>query len=308
MSVKIDFSWSYSRFRLFKTCERAYYYRYYGSWEGWDNYAGERTKLLYRLKNLRFLRSWTDEILRETIKSVFINSRSGNMDFNLQNLKNSALCHLRNEWVDAISGAWKTDPKKLNLFEIHYPDSNRTKDSLLDEARTTLLRHLVKFTESKIFLEIRDIPYLMVREVETPDFFLFNGIKVWVSPHFLWLEKGNANILNICTGRHEGPQTGGEWEFLMGLCLLFAEQKLRIPKSQIVGRTVFLNGDESDLSRVYSPHNLNEICTIIEGSSRKMLNRISSGVSISESLFPASPSPSKCQNCEFHSACPENKN
>lgn len=307
MPIKRDFSWSYSRFRLFKTCERAYYYRYYGSWEGWDDYADEHARLLYRLKNLRFMRSWIDEVLRTAIKSVFIDSKSGNMDFNLQNLQRSALRRLRNEWGDAVSGAWKTDPKKLNLFEIYYADSDpsRRKESLLEEATNTLLGYLVKFTESKIFPEIKDVSYLMVREFETPDFFLFKGITVWVSPDLLWLEKGNANIVNIHTGNSEYPQIGEDWEFQMGLCLLFAEQKLRIPRDRIIGRTVFLNDGENDLSPIYNSHNLVEICAVIEESSLEMLKRVSMGNSISESLFPGNPSPSKCQICEFHTACPE---
>lgn len=50
-----EFSWSRSRHDTFSVCARRYYYRYYGSWRGWEDDAGPRTKRAYLLKQLTSL-------------------------------------------------------------------------------------------------------------------------------------------------------------------------------------------------------------------------------------------------------------
>lgn len=47
------FSWSRSRHRALSICPRRYYYRYYGSWKGWDEEEGDpEARRAYRLKKL----------------------------------------------------------------------------------------------------------------------------------------------------------------------------------------------------------------------------------------------------------------
>ncbi|MBU1700874.1 MAG: PD-(D/E)XK nuclease family protein, partial [Candidatus Eisenbacteria bacterium] len=52
-ALKNTFSWSHSRKRLFDDCPRAYYFRYYGSWEGWLHDAPPLARALYILKQLK---------------------------------------------------------------------------------------------------------------------------------------------------------------------------------------------------------------------------------------------------------------
>ena len=47
-----DFSWSHSRDRALAECARAYYWRYYGSHNGWQADAPESARLAYALKQL----------------------------------------------------------------------------------------------------------------------------------------------------------------------------------------------------------------------------------------------------------------
>ena len=41
---KNDFSWSFSRSRMYNECPKKYYLYYYGSNNGWDKNADEKTK------------------------------------------------------------------------------------------------------------------------------------------------------------------------------------------------------------------------------------------------------------------------
>ena len=53
-----DLSWSVSRAALFQTCQRAYYFHYYGSWGGWDKNASDLCRTLYMLKQMKTLAMW----------------------------------------------------------------------------------------------------------------------------------------------------------------------------------------------------------------------------------------------------------
>ena len=50
--LKNTFSWSVSRHRIFSECRRAYYYRHYGFWGGWDVESDPRIREIYVLKSL----------------------------------------------------------------------------------------------------------------------------------------------------------------------------------------------------------------------------------------------------------------
>lgn len=47
-----EWSWSFSRQQLFLSCQRRYYYNYYGSHNGWEFDAEPEAALAYRLKKL----------------------------------------------------------------------------------------------------------------------------------------------------------------------------------------------------------------------------------------------------------------
>lgn len=50
-----EFSWSRSRAGTLAACARRYYYRYYGSWRGWEDDAGTEARRAYLLKQLTAL-------------------------------------------------------------------------------------------------------------------------------------------------------------------------------------------------------------------------------------------------------------
>ncbi len=53
-----EFSWSVSRYKAFEYCRRQYWFSYYGHWKGWEDHAPDRTKQVYRLKQLHSIASW----------------------------------------------------------------------------------------------------------------------------------------------------------------------------------------------------------------------------------------------------------
>ncbi len=67
---KNEFSWSASRARLFRTCPRAYYYNYYGYWDGWSYRADDKTKLIYRLKKLQSMVLWAGSTVHDILEDI----------------------------------------------------------------------------------------------------------------------------------------------------------------------------------------------------------------------------------------------
>lgn len=69
-SFKNTFSWSASRDRLFRSCHRAYYYNYYGYWNGWDYKADPKTKLIYKLKKLQSTTLWAGSTVHDILQDI----------------------------------------------------------------------------------------------------------------------------------------------------------------------------------------------------------------------------------------------
>lgn len=68
-SINNKFSWSIFRHSMFLRCKREYFYHYYGSWNGWDTTADERTILLNRLKNIQSVENYIKHLLNLAISS-----------------------------------------------------------------------------------------------------------------------------------------------------------------------------------------------------------------------------------------------
>ena len=69
-SFKNTFSWSASRDRLFRSCHRAYYYNYYGYWNGWSYDADPKTKLIYKLKKLQSTTLWAGSTVHDILQDI----------------------------------------------------------------------------------------------------------------------------------------------------------------------------------------------------------------------------------------------
>ena len=299
MQFAREFSWSYSRYRCFNSCRTAYRFRYMDSWAGWDKFATQDSKILYELKNLKTIRTWTEQIFRDTVRDVFIKSRNGFEKFTPAEIRKTALKKFRSEWIGMLAGEWKNDPKKLNLTEFYYSDNSARPNYNGQHIADLLVSRINKLSASSVFAELAGIKYLDYRDFKIPDCFELDGIKVWTAPDFIYSRKdGTLNILNFFNG---GPADNESWDLRAAVGVLFTERKFNASEDKINCHNLFFREDDEDILCVYSYRNLCEVRRIIHESSVDMVAFESGSPDLAES--PESCSEAKCGACEFRRAC-----
>lgn len=296
MPLTREFSWSYSRFRCFNFCRTAYRLRYMDSWEGWDKFANPDAKILYQLKNLKTIRSWTDQVFRDAVRDVFIKSRNGYERFSAAEIGKTALRKLRTDWMGMLAGEWEKDPKKLNLLELFYSTPADRRDFNVQYLADSILKRTDKLASSSLFTELAEIPYLDYRDFKKPDYFVLDGIKVWTCPDFIYSRRdGTLNILNFFNGI---PSDNESWDFRSAVGVLFAEMKFNTPEDRLNCQNLFFRDADEDILCVYSYRNLCEVRRIIYESSVDMVDFENCGTDVMESK-----SVGKCGTCEFRRVC-----
>lgn len=177
-----EFSWSYSRHRTFSTCKREYYYRYYGSWGGWEYYADELTQRLYRLKNMITLPMLVGDVVHRMI-SVALESLKEGHEIPSERVEADVIDEFKKAWRQSKKREWKTAPKrKVNLFE-HYYGGNPTEQELL-ELRDTMIDSIHGFYLSDSYRFIKTLSPREWLTKEELDSYIFQGTKIWVKLDF----------------------------------------------------------------------------------------------------------------------------
>jgi len=65
-----QFEWSYSRWNMFEFCQRKFWHRYCGHWQGWLNDAPARTRRTYLLTKLKPTPAWIGGMAHSAIARV----------------------------------------------------------------------------------------------------------------------------------------------------------------------------------------------------------------------------------------------
>jgi hypothetical protein len=266
------------------------------SWEGWDKFASQNSKILYELKNLKTVEFWADQLFRDAVRDVFVKACRGFEKFNPVEIRKTALKKLRSEWMGMLSCEWKTDPKKLNLMEFYYSDNSARRNYNIQDIADSLINRIEKFAGSPVFAELAGISYLDYGDVKRPDFIELDGIKIWAAPDFIYSRKdGTLNLLNYFNG---APSDNESWDFRAAVGVLFSERKFNMAEEKINCHNLFFRNGDENILRVYSYRNLCEVRRIIHESSVDMVGFESSGSPEEESKTAA-----KCGTCEFRRVC-----
>jgi CRISPR/Cas system-associated exonuclease Cas4 (RecB family) len=238
--LKNEFSWSVSRNRIFTECHRAYFYRHYGSWGGWNTSADPLIREIYVLKNLGNRYTFAGQVVHEVVADVLNRHRYGSA-VSVEEAKKAALTALRAGFQQSRAGEYRRR-KAVGLFEHEYAVD--LPDEEWQRMRDRVFTCLDNFYESKvrrIILETRIENWL---PIDSLDSFMFEGTKVYVAPDFaLKNEKGNALLIDWKTGRH------GEGADRMQLVCygLFAREKWGVEPRRAIGELHYLLSGEVEI-------------------------------------------------------------
>jgi hypothetical protein len=173
-----ELSWSFSRIKLLKECEKKYYMNYYGSYDGWCNNSSEDVRRLYRLKCLQPMNALFGEIFHRTVQYTINNYDSENISPDIFYKKLHEILATKYRESKNCIDKWMTYPKKYTMISELYYETDLTKEQG-NRIRKKIEVCSNNIFKSRSFQEIINND-IKLKEMEELQHFMFNGIKVYV--------------------------------------------------------------------------------------------------------------------------------
>jgi len=277
-------SWSVFREMSLSKCERAYFYRYYASTDGWRDTADEVTKHIYRLKNIKKSQFWIKEIISKSIKTaLFANCANKN-----EIVTGNVFTEFSKGYNSVINKAWKFDFKNLNLFEIFYND-RQNNNEILNNIKKQLKELTNTLLDSNYIKQLFEYDYIKFYDIKQPVDFHLNELQLWTTADILQQYKKNIILTNFVFSNHDSLS--------YQMQRLFIEYHFNIPQNKIIIANINLKDGSVNL-----PINkTEELLDIINNSIEKMSTFIHEDGSVCELDFLRNLK--SCQFCEFKEYC-----
>lgn len=199
-------SWSISKMKTLQSCERDYYYTYYGSHNGWIYTSTDEQKIVWRLKKLTNLWMCFGDIVHRQIKgiiNIYIKDKTKFM--NAARFNEITLNQLRNVIRESIqkykTKEWDEYPKGTMLQEYYY--GSKISKQTGDELKERLSKCVNSFYVSKTFEDILRPETVIIENDE--DIFSsinYDGLKVYSKIDLLYMDyDGYYVIVDWKTGK-----------------------------------------------------------------------------------------------------------
>ncbi len=312
------FSWSVSRARLFRTCRRAYYYMYYGSWGGWDREAPLLVRQLYLLKQIQSLILWGGSLAHQVAADALKAHAAGSPMPDVAALQERAVQLLRKGWIESVRREWLADPKRrLNLFEHYYGDGRTVDRDLTDALKARVLDAVASFRQSDTLAEAMAQPVRNWLSIEALDQFTCGElppsqeggapvpVPVWCALDFAYMDgDGKLHIVDWKTGSEHKE----ELRLQLACYALYAMGKWRLPLESLVLQGVFLNdGGRASFYEMGSETLVAAKDQMLNNARamREALQNPEENVA-AEADFPCNASGGACATCPFLKVCPRN--
>ena len=281
-----EFSWSLSRESLFNFCQRAYFYHYYGSTGGFEQFSD--AELLYQLKKIQPLELWINSVCTEVLREFFYENPEK------FNIRKAAARRFRQGTRSVSLREWRDDPQQLNLFELYY--GLEEINALIERGAELLESSIDSLLASGLLNYLEEIPYLNRKTFSFPVSTNIGRIKTWLAPVIVWLEDGLLKFLTLNNGTSNRIRA----HHTAALHKIYAFNNLRIKPESVVtlnfdltsGETIALSDDEINIS---------ELIDHVRDSSAAMLELMTDHNTAFEGNFPRNLN--HCEQCRFRKYC-----
>ncbi|MBN93501.1 MAG: hypothetical protein CL928_05425 [Deltaproteobacteria bacterium] len=296
------FSWSNSRARLFSTCLRAYWWRYYAHWGGWATNAPLEARVAYRLGKMDSLASWAGKLVHDVIQEAIEDIRDRGRPVDGERLRVRARALLRAGWAESRRGAWIDRPKwKINLREHYFGD-----DEALSRERTDAIAHRV-YSSLEGFVS-GPYPDLLgrvspggFRNIEQLASLNLDGKTVYVKPD-LAFHHPDDDMLWLVDWKTGASRA--EDQLQLATYALFARENWGVEPSNVKGVLVYLAAGEERTVPV-GPADLRRAEDAIRQSMTTMLQLLDDKERNLGSIdqFPPTDERTRCDTCNFQQLC-----
>lgn len=310
-ALKNIFSLSNSQMDTFKECPKKYWFARYGSWNGWDETSPERTKEIYRLKNLSSIYLWTGDRVHKKIKEILTTWVDTGVMLPEETMVAEFLDTLRNEFKQSRAHPPGAPFRKgfLKLIEHDDPDRAVT-DQKVKEVVDRAAKALRGFYKSDVLRLLGDLKpeerqAALLRKddkLETANVVVDGrNVPVYVTLDVLVVFNNWYFIVDWKTGKPEDKH-----EAQLGLYALFVTENLKGDPNRISYMPVYLayTPEETAYMDTNAKH-LRDARARVETVAREIFSRMENpdeGVALEEK-FPPKPSKFGCGWCEYARLC-----
>ena len=310
-----DLTWSVSRARLFRSCQRAYYYAYYGAWGGWSADAPVTARLLYRLKQIQSFPLWGGAIVHEVIRDALTRRAMQQKPVVLEELQTQARAMLRKGWVESRDHAWEQDPKRTtNLFEHYYGEGRDIPREQTDALKEGIYTALDNFVHCDTLAELLKLPYRCWAELDKLESFIGGELpaddpapalplKVWCAIDLAYFDQqGTLHIIDWKTGTEHKE----ELRLQLACYALYAMKKYQLPLEKIALGGVILNDGGRLSPYAISQENLVAATDQMLKSACAMRGKLQDATAntANEEEFEFTQNPAFCNSCPYRQVCP----
>jgi hypothetical protein len=290
--------YSHSRAKMLDNCQRAYYFNYYGSVGGWRQDATQRTKQIYKLKQLQGLNAILGEAIHAAITQLIINPAMNDLDF--KRIINKTI-HLSYRNSLDKKQEWLNNHKLFKmLMEIYYFGQIKmeTQQAIIDKieaCRTNLCKckSLFEITSGSNILTIDELKEYAV-----------NGHKTLVRIDALYQTKNTGEY--VVVDWKSGKGSAEEIEQVL-LYVYMVHKALNVPVEAIEARLEYLLSGDSASFRFNAQDMQFAEKIIVEDINKmqKCLLDVDKNVPLPEVYFPMNKS-SRCKYCNYQELCLSN--
>ncbi len=293
-------AWSHSRAKSFRACARAYWFQYYGSWNGWRADAPAEVRDAYLQKKLTTRAMWIGTVVHEAAERGILGRCSGQHP-TVDEARNWARTTARRHIEDSASGAWLARPSQRVGFSEHYYGEDIPAEAW-DAAVDTIDQQVQALYEQRLYRRVFEVPH-RVREVEKAQLFRVGDAAVWVTLDLLMDDgKGGVVILDWKTGAHHDDADIGAQ---LGAYGLYATQELGVPEDRITALHVNLRHGTETRHDV-GPAEIGLARTTIAADTAAMrapLRDVAANVAHRDDFPPLPEDAPACRRCNFRKVC-----
>lgn len=311
-----ELSWSFSRHGTLDECPRRYWFQYYGSWGGWEDEADERTREIYRLKQVTTRAAWKGTVLHDAIARAEWRAKEGRPirgEEAVNDFVEDVLHSMRKDFKDSRedvgrrNGRYKWHCRFLE-HEAGIDDGSETWRRRWKETADEVDSGLRSFLGSRIHDQLCGLPEEDWIEVEDPSASVspsieLEGLRVFARVDLAYRDAGRPTLVDWKTGRGLHPATPVQ----LAVYAVYLQDRHGIDPLALRAREINVVTGES-VEHELGPAALEDFRDFFRESvatMRSLLEDPEDNVPKPESEFPYTPNERNCEWCSFRAVCPK---
>jgi len=301
-----DFSWSHSRDRTLVECTRAYYWRFYGSHNGWRADAEPERRLAYALKHLTTLPLVLGTAIHACARDCALATRSRRPRPPFEVLLARVSADLNRTVLGSHHRArFLRDPKRSPmLHEAWY--RGRQDGAAVARAVAKARLCLRTLLDAGVWTEIEACPPESLTVVDSPEAFVHGGWAVYAGPDVVYRPGGRQVVI---LDWKTGDETDAEMQIAVYALYCRKALGLRFRDGEWFGRVVNLASGEDrtiEITRLDLLGAAERIHASV-GAMHALLQDPERNEPRAREMFPVVPPERRfaCRECAFFALCEE---